>query len=351
MNCDINDLSIYRDIIILYCPKKVGSTSLVSSIRLFAGDKFHVFHTHEPNIFSNSDNNNNLTVETVLKNTCIINKLTNKYRKIYVIDIFRTPIERKISEFFEELVILHFNNMPENLILYPLEKIIKRFNDIFPYISTTDYYKDVYNIPFPAEFDFNNKYISYTNNNITWIKLRLQDSSQWSTILTNILGTEIKIIKDYETQNKLISDLYIKFKNEYKLPYNYYKLFEDNSELNFYLTKQEKNIYMNKWLNNTTTIYTSFTKYEYDFYMKISNENKFYDIKKSGHYFDNGCICDMCFKYRKQIIEDIKNDEKNFNIKKYNPIIHDINDTYRNNIFIRFFYENDKTLDMIYTIL
>lgn len=124
MNYDLNDPTLYRDIIVLYCPKKVGSTSIVSSIRLFATDKFFVFHTHDENIFTSPDNNNNLTIKNILK---------NNYRKIYIIDIFRTPIERKMSEFFEELVILHFNNLPENLIHYPLEKIIKRFNDIFRY--------------------------------------------------------------------------------------------------------------------------------------------------------------------------------------------------------------------------
>jgi hypothetical protein len=340
MNYDINDPSLYRDIIVLYCPQKVGSTSLVSSIRLFATDKFFVFHTHDNNIFTSPDNNNNLTVQNILK---------NNYRKIYIIDIFRTPIERKISEFFEELVILHFNNLPENLINYPLEKIIKRFNDIFPYISTIDYYKDIYNIPFPKEFDFENKYISYTSNNITWIKLRLQDSLYWSEILTKIFGTEIKIIKDYETQHKLTSELYKKFKNEYKLPYNYYKLMEENDELNFYLNYHEKNDYLNKWINNNN-IYIPFSKYEFDFYIKISNENKFYDLKKSGHYFDNGCSCNNCFENRKLIIEDIKNHENNFDIKKYKPILHNFNSEYKSNIFIKYFYENDKIIDMIYTV-
>jgi hypothetical protein len=300
-----------------------------------------VFHTHDENIFTSLHNNNNLTIKNILK---------NNYRKIYIIDIFRTPIERKMSEFFEELVILHFNNLPENLIHYPIEKIIKRFNDIFPYISTIDYYKDIYDIPFPKEFDFENKYISYTSNNITWIKLRLQDSLYWPEILTKIFGTEIKIIKDYESQYKLTSEIYKKFKNDYKLPYNYYKLMEENNELNFYLNYEEKIEYLRKWFDNTTTTYSPFNEYEFNFYIKISNENKFYDLKKFGHYFDNGCSCNNCFENRKLIIEDIKKNEQNFDIHKYKPILHDFNSEYKSNIFIKYFYENDKIIDMIYTV-
>ena len=318
MNDEINldDPTLYRDLILLYCPKKVGSTSLVSSIRLFASDKYYVLHTHDDIIFKTGKPFKDLTVQDILKNNCVLNKLTNEPRKIFIIYIFRTPIERKISEYFEELVTLHFNNLPENLIYYPLNKIINRFNDIFPFISTIDYYKDLYNVPYPTKFDFENKYLVYTSNNITWIKLRLQDSNEWSTILNKILGIEIKILKDYQTQNKNIGILYKQFKDEYKLPYNYFQLIQNLDEFNYYLNEDEKKEYLNEWNKKIIGIYSPFTNIEFEFYNKISYDNQFYSIKKCEHYFDNGCICKECFDSRDKIIKIINLDEKNFDIKK-----------------------------------
>jgi len=229
-----------------------------------------------------------------------------------------------------------------------MKKIITRFNDLFPYISTIDYYRDKYNIPIPKEFDFSNKYISYSTNNITWIKLRLQDSSSWSEILTKILGVDIKIIRDYETQDKLISKLYIKFKEEYKLPYNYYKLIQEDKELYYYLNLRERNEYLNKWNLETTDIYTPFNQNEFIFYQKISTQNKYYDIKKFGHYFDNGCSCNLCFEKRKNIINDIKTNI-NFDIKKYKPI-QDNNLSCASKILLKCFYGLPTSVDKIYNV-
>jgi hypothetical protein len=34
---------------------------------------------------------------------------------VYVIDVYRSPIERKMSEFFEKIADMHFNTTEENL--------------------------------------------------------------------------------------------------------------------------------------------------------------------------------------------------------------------------------------------
>ena len=84
---------LYRDIIILYCPAKVGSTSLVTSLRLSAADKFMVFHTHEQKIADLlNDKVNIINVNDILKNNLFYNTKLNRYRKIYVIDIYITPM-------------------------------------------------------------------------------------------------------------------------------------------------------------------------------------------------------------------------------------------------------------------
>lgn len=347
MNISLDDPNLYRDLVVLYCPKKVGSTSMVSSIRISATDKFSVFHTHDNIIYKSFSEHKDFTVEDLKMNAENINKFTNKPRKVYIIDIYRNPIERKISEYFEDLGILHFNQIGENLYSYPMIKIAKRFNDIFPWISSIDYFKQNYKIPQPSSFDFENGYIKYEQDNITWIKLRMNDSNKWGEILSRILDTEITIVKDYETDLKPISILYNKFKEEYRLPVNYFRLIESDPEVNFYLTPEEKYKYLNSWVNKLSDEYIGFTRKEYDLYMKITLENQYYDIKKSGHYIDDGCVCTDCKEKRNKYLEIVKNGVS----KPDFSIIHS-NNEFQTNTFISVncFYPNGNIIQMLYNI-
>ena len=126
-------------------------------------------------------------------------------------------------------------------------------------------------------------------------------------ILSKILDTEITMIKDYETNSKPISILYNKFKDKYRLPINYFRYIKSNPEVNFYLTPEEKYEYLGSWLNKLSNEYIGFTKTEYDLYMIITLENQYYDIKKSGHYIDDGCICVDCKDKRNKYLEIVKN--------------------------------------------
>jgi hypothetical protein len=152
----MEDINLYRDIIVVYCSPKVGSTTLVTSLRLCFSDKFMIFHTHEESIFKFMDKSSkDLTVSDILKNSNIIgDNLPKKFRKIYLIDIYRSPIERKISEFFENISTHHFNNLEDNIVNYDINKIIKRFNDIFLHIGNEDYYTTRYKLKKPNKFNF-----------------------------------------------------------------------------------------------------------------------------------------------------------------------------------------------------
>jgi len=335
MNITCNDdLNLYRDIIILYCPEKVGSTSIVSSIRICASNKFIVFHTHNDKIFDvlNYSNNtmNEINISDIIHNDKTINPITGKQRKIYIIDIFRTPIERKISHFFQKISEIHFNNTELNISNYPMEKITKRFNDIFIHIDEIDYYNLYYKCNIINKFDFNKKYIINNINNIYYIKLRLQDFNEWSNILSEILNTKIYLIHDYNTINKNIGNMYKKFKNNYKLPYNYYNQISKLKSLNIYLDENEKNEYLEYWSKKLCNYYLPFTKIEYNIYTQISEENKFYCANSSNkHYSDDGCLCTKCSNKRKKIFNGLKN-----NILQYIYIRHSFDEFYNNKILL-----------------
>ena len=94
-----DDLNIEKNktLIFVYCPPKVGSTTIVSSLRLSASNKITVIHLHNDVMLKVLFNITNTTVNEMIH----FNKFLGK--KVYVIDIYRTPIEHKMSSFFDHI--------------------------------------------------------------------------------------------------------------------------------------------------------------------------------------------------------------------------------------------------------
>ena len=201
----------------------------------------------------------------------------------------------------------HFNNTPENIKKYSMDKIIKRFNKIFPYIGLGDNFLDKYQIPIPEHFDCINKYLMIKYHDVIYIKLRLCDSKFWDVILTELLDHPIKIVKDYETTSKPIKDLYIQFKEQYKLPENFFNELRTCKYLDYYYSPQEKEKYLLEWNEKVTGPCKPFSFDEYNLYESISNENKYMDVIQANHYLDEGCMCNKCEEKRKNITHKILN--------------------------------------------
>ena len=307
MQVDYSNPALYRDLVILYCPQKVGSTSVVTSIRLSQSEKFFVMHTHDETIFKSDVRENDINFKDMVRNTTMRNPITGLPRRVFVIDIYRTPVERKISEFFHEMGEFHFNNTEENIAGYDMQKIIKRFNDVYPHVSNEDYFKERFDSDFNyEEFDFKKKYIVVERGGVHYIKLRLKDSKEWGSILSGILGTEITAVYDYETRDKKIGELYKRFMETYRLPFNYFKTMEACEQLKCYYNFEERYEYLHGWWAKTTGLYpTPFTAPQYKFYKDIYLENQFHFRKLFNHYKDDGCLCVNCVPKRKKMLATI----------------------------------------------
>ena len=304
-----------QNIIFIYTPPKVGSTTLVSSLRISLGKSFNVIHIHDDIMLSVLTGIQNVTVNE------IIEFMANQGKNIFVIDVYRTPIERKMSEFFEKISPYHFNNTEDKINKYSIKRISDRFNNLFPHIGLGDHYIDKYNINEPIEFDFEKKYIIREINNIKYIKIRLSDSENWDKILSNVLKTDIVLINDYQTETKEIGELYKRFKNEYILPLNYFELIEDCKYLKIYYSQEEREKYLENWKNKTTAVFTPYTQSEYTFYLNLCLENQHINDIQVEHYIDNGCFCELCNKKRKEYYIMAKNGEKHFNKIIHNEVI------------------------------
>ena len=302
--CDDLSVEKNRNIIFIYCPPKVGSTTMVSSIRFSACNKFTVLHVHNERMLKILCNVEDITIHEIINYNNLLGK------NVFVIDIYRSPIEQKISQFFEKISTFHFNNSAENINKYDVNRIIKRFNNIFPYLSNEDYYKNVYNIPQLSFFDYKNKYIIQSINNVKYIKLRLKDSNDWGNIMTKILGTPIKIMNDYQTDNKEIKGMFHKFKEHYLIPNNLLTFVENCPSLKYYYSEEEREEYLNIWRAKKTNHFQYYNEEEYKLYNNICSENQYMTELQRTHYMDTGCTCVACNQKRKEIMVRMNNGEK-----------------------------------------
>lgn len=301
--CEDQSVEKNKNLIFVYCPPKVGSTTLVTSFRLSALNKFTIFHIHDELMLKVLCGIENVTINEIIRyNRCL-------GKNIYIVDIYRSPIEHKISVFFEKLSSFHFNNTEEKVNKYNVTKIINRFNRLFPFLTRSDYYKEVYNIPFPEEFDFTKKYLNQDINGIKYIKLRLNDSNEWQTKLNDIFHVNIQIVNDYETEKKPIKDIYKQFKENYRIPSNLLKMIEDCNSLKYYYSQEERENYLNMWRSKQTEIVEPFSQEQYFMYNELSLENQHIGEIQRTHYIDTGCTCTGCKRKRQILLYKISKGE------------------------------------------
>jgi hypothetical protein len=267
--------------IFIYTPPKVGSTTLVTSLRVSLNKTYNTIHIHDEVMLKVLTGINDVTVND------IIYFLSSKGKKVYVIDVYRTPVERKMSEFFEKISPYHFNNSEFNISNnYSIKRISDRFNKLFPHLENGDHYIDKYNISEPVPFDFVKKYTVQNINNIKYIKLRLCDSYLWSSILSNIFRTDIIIINDYKTEDKGIGNLYRNFKAEYKLPNNFIEIIKNDKYFNFYYNETERNTYLESWNLKLCDEIIPYTHIEFNFYMIVQDFTKIKtNYRKNNNFY------------------------------------------------------------------
>jgi hypothetical protein len=297
-------LNASENYIFIYTPPKVGSTTLVTSLRVSLGKTYNIIHIHD-DIMLNVLTGLNVSVND------LIHYCANIGKNVFVFDVYRSPVERKISEFFEKISPYHFNNTDENISYYNIKRIFDRFNKLYPHLAKEEHYFDKYNIAEPVEFNFDKKYTIQIIDKIKYIKLRLNDSHKWGEILSEILHLKIVLINDYQTINKGIGELYKRFKKEYKLPCNYYEMLKIDKYLKFYYSEEERSNYLEEWRYKLCyDDFFPYTKVEYKFYINLCLENQFYNDLQLDHYIDNGCFCKGCSVKRRDIYFKALNGEQ-----------------------------------------
>ena len=266
--------------VIIFCGGKCGSTSLEVSLINNGYDviKIHSF-MHSKKVHKNDDLYNVKNIKDFFD--IQINDV------IYIIDSYRTPIERHICAFFQNLI-------------FHIKKPFNEFNEELPI------FKD-------DKFDFDKKYILkeliVNNNKQLYIKLRFKEINDWDKILSQIFNKDIKMSSENLSENKPYKNTYKLFKKYYKVPEEYLDAIKNRPIFNKYNSTDEINEYINFWNNNL------------------------YDNNLSNHLENN---YDKFFE----------NTPSDFNVEVYKSINTDL--VYKNNIDYQIhweligFYENRK---------
>jgi hypothetical protein len=202
-----------------------------------------------------------------------------------------------MSEYFHNISAYNFNDSEENIKSYSIEKLIDRFNSVYPHLDSEDYYFKKFGIVPPEKFDYEKKYIHQCVNNVHFIKLRFNDINVWDKILSEIFKKDVVIIRNEKKDDENLLELYNKVKREYKLPINYYEYLEMDGSLKYYELCVDVEEYKKEWCKKgLCEKVKSLTKEEY-----MEEVISVYVVKikvSSSSYVDEGCRCVWCIKKR-----------------------------------------------------
>lgn len=224
--------------IIIYCGGKCGSKTLLTT---FKRNGYSTVHTHSIREFEKKKE------QYGFSNIFELIDYSKEKKKIYIIDSYRTPIERKISSFFENIK-KHKPDYKKTSI----NDLIKVFNN--KYLNTLEEYHSInevmehYGVPKFTLFDFEKGYNIIEKNNLIFIKVLFIDIDKWNEVFSKIFGKKIKMYNDNLTKNKRIYNLYNIFKKNYRVSKYYLEnVLVNDEEFKIYNTIKEQKEYVKKY--------------------------------------------------------------------------------------------------------
>ena len=222
------------------CGGKCGGTTLANTFHI---NGYKTVHVHSSKHLGNFKSNIDLSNDNIFK---VIDHNKEK-QQIYIIDSYRTPIERKISCFFQKIH-TYVPNYNDVSISYLIDYFNKNILDssVGSHHSINEFLS-YYNVNSIKKFNYKKKYVKREKNNIIFIKVLFSDISEWGTILSHAFGKEIKIHNANLTSEKLVADIYKTFKEKYKLPKYFLKKIKADKELNTYLQPHQVKKYIKYW--------------------------------------------------------------------------------------------------------
>jgi hypothetical protein len=232
---------------IVLCGGKCGGTALTLALK---ESGYSTAHFHKNNVKGLIPSNIEITPTFTLYDA--INNIP-KSHLIYIVDSYRTPIERKISSFFQNISLT-----TPNYQTLSVEDLILIFNQ--EYLSTLEEYHPIDDImkhcdvPTFTEFDFAKSYNIARKDNLVFIKILFKDVKKWGAILADIMDKSIVI----QEKNINTNSLYKAFLKIYRVDRSYLQTtLQRDTMFKIYNTKEEQKEYIDRWMNRSYITFAS----------------------------------------------------------------------------------------------
>ena len=230
----------------VYSGRKSGSSTLANTFSNLKNALSIQIHNNEDFLFKYGQCKYNSIFDLVDNNM-------KTQKKIFIFDSYRTPIEKKISSFFEDID-KYIPNYKECDVSY----LISYFNKKYIYgknctsIYTEDYepldeIMEYYKLPHISKFDFEKKYTIIQHKNLIFVKIRFNEINQWDDILTKIIGQSVVIKDKNKSETKPYIEVYNNFKRLYRIPKEFLEKLKTDSRFITYNSKTERIKYIKDW--------------------------------------------------------------------------------------------------------
>lgn len=252
------------EVILVYQMGKVGSRTVENSIRKVIGNrKAEIIHIHEiggdyrkkyrSNYFFYAKSSKErirlylgYIVRKVYKHRFL--SLVYKAKRVKIISLVREPIGRNVSALFQAYEFM--NEGRQKNTEFDLNMLSKLFYEKvdhsapekwFDYEMKPNFGIDVYTEP----FDFDNGYKVYTNGKVELLVVRLEDLEKNQKIIGDFLDlNEFKIVNKNIGEKKWYSQIYNKFKRQFKPTKEYLdNVLNTNYAKHFYTKDEIQRIY------------------------------------------------------------------------------------------------------------
>lgn len=230
----------------VYSGRKSGSSTLNYSFLNLNNTLSIQIHNNEDFLFKYGQTNFTSIFELVENNM-------KKHKQIFIVDSYRTPIEKKISSFFEDID-TYIPNYRECDISY----LITYFNKKYIYgkncshVYTEDYEPldemlEHFKLPGIKKFDFDKKYTLIKHKNLVFLKLRFNEIKIWESLISTVIGKSFVLMDKNISSDKNYNDVYEKFKSQYKIPKEFLEKLKSDVRFNTYNSKTEQIKYIKDW--------------------------------------------------------------------------------------------------------
>jgi hypothetical protein len=237
----------------IYCGRKSGSSTLHHTCSNIENSLGIQIHNNEDFLYKYGQCRFNSIFNLIENNMA-------KHETIYIIDSYRTPIEKKISSFFEDI-----DKFIPNYKDCDISVLISYFNKKYIYgskcthIYTEDYEPldemlEHFNLSPITNFNFDKNFELIKHKNLVFIKLRFNEIKKWGGILSKIIGKDITILDKNKSENKDYYEVYEKFKENYRIPREYLEKLKSDSRFKIYNSPLERIKYIKYWYSKCVTI-------------------------------------------------------------------------------------------------